>query len=180
MPNQVNQPNLEIIDTAFLQLSFALKLWHFLDVHPIEKESFDIALTVEDEGSLVVLQHDEFPTYDAIKVASETNVSICFGAVANTLWEAISEKYAFSSRQLNPEADRTQNLASLAYMIRCCFAHRPASPVWCIQDRKYRTTYRVGNKVIDLSNIKNGTPFEYASIHGYETLWMLKAEALEG
>ena len=176
----MNQPNLEIIDSAFLQLSFALKLWHFLDEHPIEKEDFDIPLTVREEGRQIALSHNEFPTYDAIKVASENNLSICFGAVANTLWEAISERYALSSRQLDPEADRIQNLASLAYMIRCCFAHRPANPVWCIQDPKYKTTYRVGNKVINLSNIDDGTPFRYESIQGYETLWLLKAEALGG
>ena len=176
----MDQPNLEIIDSAFLQLSFAIKLWHFLDVHPIEKEIFDDALTIEDESARVVLQHNEFPTYDAIKVASENNLSICFGFVANTLWEAISERYALSSSQLDPEADRIQNLASLAYMIRCCFAHRPANPVWCIRDKKYRTMYRVGNKVIDLSNIEDGTPFEYTSIQGFETLWHLKAEAFKG
>ncbi len=176
----MNQPNLEIIDSAFLQLSFALKLWHFLDVHPIEKEIFDGNLTIEDEGSRIALPHNEFPNYGAVKVASENNFSICFGAVANTLWEAISERYALSSRQLDPEADRIQNLASLAYMIRCCFAHRPASPVWRIQNRKYKTTYRVGNKVIGLSNVEDGTPFEYSSIQGYETLWLLKAEALRG
>ena len=43
--------------------------------------------------------------------------------------------------------------------------------------RKYRTLYRAGNKVIDLSVIKDGTPFEYASIGGYETLWFLKDDA---
>ena len=175
----MNQPNLEIIDTAFLQLSFALKLWHFLDVHPIEKENFDIALTIEDEGVRVCLPHNEFSTYDMIKVASENNISICFGAAANALWEAISEKNNLSSGNLAPEADRTHNQASLAYMIRCCFAHRPANPVWCIRNEKYKTVYRVGNKAIDLSNIANGTPFEYGSIQGYETLWLLKAEALD-
>lgn len=175
----MNQPNLEIINSAFLQLSFALKLWNFLDEHPIEKEDFDIPLTIREEGRQIALPHNEFPTYDAIRVASENNISICFGVVANTLWEAIREKYELSSHQLDPEADRIQNLASLAYMIRCCFAHRPACPVWCIQNRKYKTTYQVGNKVIDLSNIEDGTPFKYDSIQGYETLWHLKAEILE-
>ena len=174
----MNQRNLDLVETAFVQLSFAIKIWHFLDVHPIEKEAFDIALTVEDEGSRVCLPHNEFASYDAIRVASEHNISICFGVAANTLWEAMREKRNLESGQLDPDADKASNIASLTYMIRCCFAHGPAAPVWQIQREKYKTQYRVGNKLIDLSGIADGTPFDYALIGGYETLWFLKAEAL--
>ena len=174
----MNQGNLDLVDTAFLQLSFALKLWHFLDEHPIDKEAFDIALTVEDEGSRICLPHDQFESYDAMRVASEHNISLCFGAAANTLWEAMREKSGLESGDLNPDADRASNIASLTYMIRCCFAHGPAAPVWEIRSEKYKTQYHVGNKEIDLSDVAEGTPFDYGSIGGYETLWFLKAEAL--
>ena len=170
--------NINLVDTAFLQLSFALKLWNFLDVHPIDKDDFDIALTVEDGAARICLPHNEFATYDAVRVASEHNVSICFGVAANTLWEAMREKGDLRTGDLDPEADRAGNLASLTYMIRCCFAHGPAAPVWRIARNKYRTRYRVRNKEIDLSDIGDGTPFEYACIGGHETLWLLKDEAL--
>ena len=137
--------NINLVDTAFLQLSFALKLWNFLDVHPIDKDDFDIALTVEDGAARICLPHNEFATYDAVRVASEHNVSICFGVAANTLWEAMREKGDLRTGDLDPEADRAGNLASLTYMIRCCFAHGPAAPVWRIARNKYRTRYRVRN-----------------------------------
>ena len=174
----MNPRNLDLVDTAFLQVSFALKLWHFLDVHPIDKDAFDIALTVEDGGARISLPHNEFSSYDAMRVASEHNVSICFGVAANTLWEAMREKGDIKTRALAPDADRASNLASLTYMIRCCFAHGPVAPVWRIERNKYKTRYWVGNREIDLSAIGDGTPFEYASIGGHETLWLLKDDAL--
>ena len=173
----MNRRNLELIDTAFLQLSFAIKLWHFLDVHPIDRNVFDIDLTVEDGGSRLCLPHGEFESYDAIRVASEHNISICFGVAVNTLWEAMREKGNLETARLNPVADRASNIASLTYMIRCCFAHGPAAPVWRIDRDRYRTRYQVGNKEVDLSSIANGTPFEYTSIGGHETLWLLKTAA---
>lgn len=173
----INHGNLALVDTAFLQLSFAIKLWHFLDVHPIDKDAFDIDLTLEEEGVRICLPQNEFASYDAVRVASEHNISICFGVAANTLWEAMREKGDLRTGDLRPDADRADSLASLTYMIRCCFAHGPAAPVWRIERNKYKTRYRVGNKEINLSGMEDGTPFEYASIGGHETLWLLKSEA---
>jgi hypothetical protein len=165
------------IGTAFLQLSFAIELWHFLDEHPINKNDFDIALTIKDPGSQVCLPHGEFDTYQDLLAAAGNNISIAFGAAAITLWQAISEHAGLKSKQLKPHANKMENLAGLSYMIRCCFAHGTAMPVWSISDPKYKTIYQVGNKTIDLSRIENEQPFEYASIGGYETLWLLKADA---
>ena len=170
--------NLDHVDTAFKQLSFAIKLWHFLEVHPIDKDDFDIALTVKDGESRICLVHNEFSNYDEIRVASENNISICFGSAANVLWEAMRENRDIRPKQLDPNADRASSIASLTYMIRCCFAHGPAVPVWLIQNAKYRTKYEVGNRMVDLSVIEDGRIFNYASIGGYETLWLLKEEAL--
>lgn len=164
------------IETAFLQLSFAIKLWHFLDEHPINKELFDIDLTVEDPDSCVCLPGGEFHTYEDLQLASENNISIAFGAAAITLWEAIREHSGLTSKALNPQADERHNHASLSYMLRCCFAHGTATPIWLIQP-KYRVQYRVGNKTIDLSDVENGQDFTFESIGGYETLWFLKASA---
>ncbi len=166
----------EHIETAFLQLSFAIKLWHFLIEYPINKAQFDLDLTIEDPSSRVCLTRGEFQTYEDIKLASENNISIAFAAATITLWEAIHEYSGLESKSLNPLVDTRQNLAGLSYMLRCCFAHGTAAPIWSILDSKYRTTYQVGSKAIDLSKM-NGKAFSYESIGGYETLWQLKASA---
>ena len=158
-------------------MSFALKPQNFLDVHPIDKDAFDIALTLEDGGARICQPHNEFASYDAVKVASEHNVSICFGVAVNTLWEAMRENGDLGTGDLDPEAGRGSNLASLTYMVRCCFAHGPSAPVLRIARNKYRTRYRVGNNKMDISDMGDGTTFAYAAIGGHETLRLLK-EAL--
>jgi hypothetical protein len=47
--------------------------------------------------------------------------------------------------------------------------------MWTMVPR-FLTTYKVGNKTIDLSNV-NGTPFDFSTIGGHETLWFMKTEA---
>lgn len=173
----MDTPHLDHIDTAFLQLSFAIKLSNFLQEHPIAKDDFDIALTIEDQDNRICLVHNEFPTYQDLQAAAERNISICFGVAAITLWEGIYEHTGLSSGRLNPNNSPEDNLAALSYMIRCCFAHGTARPVWSIRNDKYKTIYRVGNKTVDLSQIPNEQPFEYSTIGGYETLWFLKDEA---
>ena len=172
-------PDTDYIDMAFLQLSFAIKLWHFLDndPFPIKKDDFDISLTIDDPGSRVCLTHNEFETDDHLKVVAENNVSIAFGAVAITLWEEIRKHSRLSPKDLDPQKNRAHNLAALSYMIRCCFAHGAAEPVWSIQSDKYKTEYQVGNKTIDLSQIADKQAFDYASIDGFETLWHLMVDA---
>jgi hypothetical protein len=173
----MNTPHHDHIATAFLQLSFAIKLWHFLDEHPIDKEAFDINLTIEDPGSRICLPHNEFQTYQDLQLAAENNISICFGAAAITLREAIREHSGLVSGKLNPKNSRKESVAALSYMLRCCFAHGTARPVWSIQDSKCKTTYQIGNKTIDLSQVADQQAFDYSSIGGYETLWYLKEES---
>ena len=173
----MNAPHHEHIETAFLQLSFVIKLWNFLDEHPIDKDDFDIDLTIQDPGNCVCLSGGEFHTYQDLQIASENNISIAFSATAITLWEAIREHGSISTKQLNPKASPKDSLTALSYMLRCCFAYGTAVPVWSIRDKKYKVQYRVGNKTVDLSNIKDHQTFDYQSIGGYETLWQLKVEA---
>ncbi len=52
----MSEPHFDHVDPAFLQLSFAIKLWHYLDVHQIEKNEFDIPLTIEDPDNGSVCQ----------------------------------------------------------------------------------------------------------------------------
>lgn len=170
-----NQPHFQRLETAFLQLSFALKLWNYFGTNKFDKEEFDISLTVKYKGGLVCLRHNEFPTFNNLLVATENNISICFGAAANTLWEALKERNCYTTSTIDPSHSPEERLASLSYMLRCCFAHGAAAPRWQMT-KKYRVIYKVGNKCIDLRSV-NGLPFEYADICGCETLWGLKAEA---
>ena len=172
-------PHHDHIGTAFLQLSFAIKLWNFLDEHPIDKEQFDIDLTIEDPGNCICLNANEFKTYEDLQLAAENNISIAFGAAALTLWEAIRERSNLDPKKLKPKDDAKQNVAALIYMLRCCFAHGTVVPTWNILTEKYKIKYCVGNKVIDLSQVLNHTPFVYESIGGYETLWLLRVSAQE-
>lgn len=171
----MNKPNLDALETGFLQLSFAIKLWNYLDSHPIDISKFDINLTIEDVQSRVYLPSNEFSTYNDIKLAIENNISICFGAAAITLWEALNETLRYSRTNPNPMETEKEKLAGLCYMIRCCFAHSPAAPRWEIQS-KFQKTYMLGNKTIDLTSL-DGRSFDYSQIGGYETLWLLRKKA---
>lgn len=170
-------PHHKHIATAFLQLSFAIKLWIFLEEYPIDKEKFDSAALIQSPENCVELPKGEFHTYQDLQLASENNISIAFGAAAITLWGAIREHNSFEPKKISPQTNPEGNLAALSYMLRCCFAHGSAVPVWSILNEKYKTKYLVGNKTIDLSVISNGEPFSYESIGGYKTLWLLRDDA---
>ncbi len=169
--------SIDYIETAFLHLSFALKLQNYLDNHPINKDEFDIDLTYCTPNSIVVLNSNEFNTDDDLKLVLENNLTMCYGCAAITLWEAVEEKGIYTPARLpEPLSTEEEEISGLIYMIRCCFAHSPALPKWVIKNDKYRTTYKTGNKTIDLSNL-NGNSFSYDSIGGFETLYFLKNEA---
>lgn len=170
-----SQPHFHGLETAFLQLSFALKVWNYFDTNRFDKEEFDISLTVEDNIGRVCLPHNEFATFDDLLLATENNVSISFGVAAITLWEALKERNNYTTSAINPSSSPEQMLASLSYMLRCCFAHGTTVPRWTTTP-KYRVIYSVGSKRIDLRNV-DGLPFDYSAIDGFETLWLLRAEA---
>jgi hypothetical protein len=171
------KPHFDHLETAFLQLSFSLKLWHFLHEHPFNKDDFDIDLTTGVAEDWAILSSNEFKSYDDIILAAENNISITWGIAALTLWEAIRECNHLEAKDLRPLSSRKHSIASLVYMIRCCFAHGSARPTWCIKP-KFRLQYKVGNKSIDLSNVENGKPFDWQDVGGRETLWHIKGEAL--
>lgn len=165
----LRQPHFEGLDTAFLQLSFALKLWHYLDENPVSLEKFDLDLRLEDEGlPQFRLPHAEFHTQDDLLHAAANQTWIAFGATAITLWEAMREHGQLKSKQLDPARSEREMLASLAFAIRCCFAHGTVAPVWKL-DAKYRRTYTVGGRIIDLTAAE-GTPLQATHIGGYGIL----------
>jgi hypothetical protein len=100
---RIPRPHFDGLDTAFLQLSFAMKLWHYVREGSLPREKFDISLTIqEDNGSLYVMNHGEFKTDDDIAHAAGNHIGICFGVAAITLWEAISECSGLMPGDLSP------------------------------------------------------------------------------
>jgi hypothetical protein len=163
------------LETAFLNLSFALKLWHYASKGLIKKDEFDIDLNIKDGNSIVVLTGTQFDSDNDIILATENMISINFGVTANILWECINEKGQYTSRKLhNSLITNEQKLAGFTYMLRCCFAHGPANLRWKM-DKQYLIQYKVGNRFIDLSKLNN-KDFAYMDIGGYDTLWILKVE----
>lgn len=172
------ESNKKYLSTAFLQLSFAIKLWNYIGLYGINKEKFDGSLTIKESGERIQFPENEFNSINDILIASENNISICFGGAVITLWEAIKDKGRFSPRRLpNPLLTLEQKTAGLIYMIRCCFAHSAAIPKWHISSNKYKIIYLVGTKTIDLRSV-NGNKFEYHTIKGYNTLLELRDIAL--
>ncbi len=166
------------LETAFLQLSFAVKLRHYIDEHPIDKGQFDISLTVEDADDRICLPHNEFKSQEDLLLAADNNISICFGVAAISLWLAIEEKGHYLPKSLpNPLQTTQHKLAGLIYMIRCCFAHGTAVPKWNITHDKYKIVYDIGSQQVDLRTV-HGEPFTRESIGGYQTLWLLRREAI--
>jgi len=172
----IGSPHAINLDTALLQLDFALKLWHFVNDEKLPHDEFDIDLTIDDRGTPYCMSGHEFHTYNDLVIATENAIWITFSAVVITLWEAIREKHDFSKG--NPLQTDDERLAALIYMVRCCFAHGTALPRWKIDKEKYKIIYKVGNKNIDLRDV-DGKPFDISTIGGLETMRILRDTARE-
>jgi hypothetical protein len=169
-------PHHEALETAFLQLSFAMKIWHFVRSGGLQRESFDIALTaVDDAGVPYVTLEGEFQSDDDLILASENNVSICFAAAAITLWEAIREHSGLECKTLSPSAYERDSIAGLAFAIRCCFAHGTAAPRWKLTP-KYRLRFELPGLSVDLTSA-DGQPFDYSYLGGPDGLRVLRRAA---
>ena len=171
------RPHHEALETAFLQLSFAMKVWHFVRSGGVPRESFDIALTAVDEaGVRYVMLEGEFESDDDMILASENNVSICFAAAALTLWEAIREHSDLESSTLSPSTSEREKIAGLAFAIRCCFAHAIAAPRWKLTP-KYRLRYELPGLSVDLTSAHD-QPFDYSYLGGPDGLRVLRRLAV--
>jgi hypothetical protein len=163
----------QALESAFLQLSFAMKVWHFVRDGGLQRETFDIALTaIDDRGVPYVMLEGEFHSDDDLVLAAENNISICFGAAAITLWEAIREHSGLETKKLTPTNSDREKIAGLAFAIRCCFAHGTAAPRWELTE-KYRLRYEFPGLVVDLTS-RQGLPFDYSDLGGPDGLRQLQ------
>lgn len=76
---------MKYLDTAFLQLQFAIKLMVSAESGALKVEDLDRPLTIADGKSVMVLPDRVFSTQDDLVNACQNNVTIAFGAAAITL-----------------------------------------------------------------------------------------------
>jgi hypothetical protein len=170
----ISKPHFQGLDTAFLQLSFAMQLLHHIAHDRIPRALFNSDLTVIGSNGVPFVTR-KFQTDNDVTLAAENNVSISFGTVAITLWEAIREHSGLDNSTITPAASPREMLAGLAYAIRCCFAHGTVEPRWRLTP-KYRIEYQLGSLGIDLRAV-DGQPFEYHQVGGFDVLITLRAHA---
>ena len=163
---------MKFIMTAFTNLELALKMLAVAEDGILTRASIkDGESIVWTSGkSHVVLPDKSFETNDDFILALQNNVTIAFGAAAITL-NVCREEMGYSL----PDVIETPHdqVVSLVYQIRNCFAHDIAEPRWVIARDRYKRVYDLGYKQVDLID-KNGKHFEYDDIGGLDTLTVLR------
>ena len=161
---------MEHIDTAFTQLAFAWKLYHYALEGKINLTELDCPITFQDAGMVLVLPDRIFDSHDELLVALENNLVITFGAAAIALNRCREEAHIKLADPIQTEIDQ---FAGVVYQIRNAFAHNIAEPRWNITNPRFARVYQFGGIKIDLSGV--GTKrFEYKDIGGPEVLFWLK------
>ncbi len=161
---------MKYLDTAFVHLSFAIKLMQAAEGGLIDLESIDTPLTIHEGRSVLVLPgrvlHDE----NELVNACQNLVTITYGAAAITLNRCREEA---SVPLPDPIVSECEQWVGLVYQIRNAFAHDIAEPRWQINPR-YRREYTIGHVQADLRKL-DGEIFEYAQIGGVDALYILRA-----
>ncbi|AXS39732.1 hypothetical protein [Breoghania sp. L-A4] len=163
------------LPTAFAQLFFSWKLYHYALEGKIDREGLDSEITFksEDQSQIFVLPARIFDNENDFILAFENNLTIAFGAAAITLDRA---RYEAGYDLPNPIRSENDQCIALCYQIRCAFAHDIAEPRWKIKER-YRRTYEFGGIQIDLTNL-DGAVFGYHQIGGPGRLIAIKDYAV--
>lgn len=161
---------MKYIETAFGQLSFAIKLMQAAEDGAINMESIDRPLTIDEGTSLLVLPDKVLDSPDDLILACQNNVTIAFGAAAITLNRCREEA---GVRLPDPVNDERDQWVGLVYQIRNAFAHDIAEPRWNIPAQRFAREYRVGLVCADLTSL-HGLPFNYSHIGGVDGLFLLK------
>ena len=156
---------LDQIDACFKQFDFSIKLWQYIKEGHIDLARFDDDLTVQSTNRSYQLKKGTFRTNQMLVDVSRNIIGVSFGAAAITLSRAIEKTGWKPPLKYDSEKDQ---LASLMYMVRCCFAHDFANPKWCIS-RSNRRRLSIDGIEIDLHD-KHGVDFDYSHIGGAENL----------
>lgn len=159
---------MKYLPTAFAQLQFAWKLYHYALEGRINIEQLDVPISFTEGNALLVLPDRIFDSSDDMILALENNLGIAFGAAAITLNRCREEAGLGLPDPIVTDVDQ---FVSLTYQIRNAFAHDIAEPRWNVYPR-YRRRFDFGPVHVDLSH-RDGTPFDYHHLGGPEVLfWM--------
>jgi hypothetical protein len=159
------------LETAFVQLGFAIKLMQAAEDGLLDLASIDRPLTIADGPSVLVLPDRVLDSYDDLVLACQNNVTIAYGAAAITLNRCREEGGRMLPTTIVDECDQW---IALVYQIRNAFAHDIAEPRWEITKERYARQYEVGYVKADLQHL-NGVPFDYLHVGGPEGLFRLKS-----
>ena len=166
---------MQYLPTAFAQLVFAWKLYHYGLKRRIDRRSLDIPITFKDVGMVLVLPDQIFESDDDLIIALENNLVVAFGAAAITLNRSREQAGHALPQQMTSENDQC---ICLIYQIRNAFAHDIAEPKWEIRNPVFQQVYEFGGIRVDLSNV-DGNRFDYADIGGPDVLFRIKEYAEE-
>jgi len=165
----------KMIDQAFLQLDFAIKLLTYSELEKINKDEFDGEVEILMKSRSLNLGPNSFNTYDDIILAAQNNFTITLGFTAITLDQLLSEAGFSTDLPVNsPDRD----LRALVFMIRSAFAHNMMFPRWKAVGpfaREMRINLSSGAIVVDTSKL-NGKPFCESHIDGMEKYFEMKEE----
>jgi hypothetical protein len=158
------------IDTAFGQLSFAIKLMQAAEDGLLDVNAIDRPLTIADGPSILVLPDRVLASEDELILACQNLVGITYGAAAITLDRCREEASVTAPTTIVSEVDQW---VALVHQIRNAFAHDIAEPKWHITKGRYRRQYSIGPVTADLTQL-DGLHFDYAHVGGPEGLFHLK------
>ena len=162
---------MEYLDTAFVQLQFAWKLFKYAEDGKIDLDRLDRALTFKQDRMVFALPDKIFGSYEDLVLACQNNLGVAFGVAAIALNRSREES---GIKLPNPIETEREQFVSLAYQIRNAFAHDIAEPRWNMNQERYFRMYEFGGIRVDLSGIKNQQPFRYEDIGDPNVLFAMK------
>lgn len=168
---------LEDVEYAFKQIEFAIKLMCYCENGHLNKEKFDSEIIILLDEENVEFPNGSFQSDQDIIIASQINVSVCFGASALAL-DALFEK---AKIRRNPKSqDAKDQLRLLVYMVRCAFAHNPAKPCWEVRgDFARKIKLDLGGKELSVDmEALHKKDFDYSHIGGFANWYKIKEMAV--
>lgn len=171
--------NSELLDVeyAFKQIEFAYRLMVYCEDGCIDKKKFTMPLTIQNKRDILVFPDRNFQSDEDIALASQINVSVCFGVSAIVL-DALFEKAEIKP---NPDSPKPiDKLRTLVYMVRCAFAHNFAKPCWKAQGsfkREIHLDLDGSNLSVDMESL-DGKEFDYSYL-GLENWYKIKEKAVQ-
>ncbi|MFZ1743513.1 MAG: hypothetical protein WAT93_11685 [Pontixanthobacter sp.] len=159
---------MKYLNTAFGQLAFAWKLYHYGLEGKIKPGELDADVTFHESDMFFVVPKALGSDSDLI-IALQNNLTIAFGAAAITLNRVREEQGIVLPNPISSDEDQC---VALIYQVRNAFAHDIAEPRWQVFER-YRRVYEFAGRSFDLRQLNNEA-FEYRHLGGPDGFYLIK------